>query len=392
MTDPAADDLDQGESTRDVNEPLTDAQLAESKAYGLRQLICMLFDSVLDLVYLGLFTLLAARPLDGWLQTHLEPDSPWLRLVVLLAITLGGHYLVSFPLSYYSGYRLEHQYQLSHQTFGRWFSRYLLQNGLVIGLSALMTLGLFALIWLTGPWWWLLAAGAVFVVSAILGQLVPVLILPLFYKIEPLSDSDLIARFRTLAEGTGLRLEGVYRMKLSSETRKANAMLAGLGRTRRVLLGDTLLDEFKPAELEVVLAHEIGHHVFHHINKLMLLGLVQSLASFYLCDRILEFWTRSPGAPFDYAATPVAALPLLLFLITFFSLILGPLHNGISRHFERSCDNYALRMTGDRDAYVSAFSKLARINKTDPNPPRLEVWLFHDHPSISDRLAMADPS
>ena len=121
----------------------------------------------------------------------------------------------------------------------------------------------------------------------------PVLILPLFYKIERLDDEQLTERLDRLADGTSLNLEGVFRMKMSSETVKANALLAGLGHTRRVILGDTLLDRFTSEEIEVVFAHEIGHHVYHHITKLILLGLVYSAASFYLCDRILVGWVAA---------------------------------------------------------------------------------------------------
>jgi STE24 endopeptidase len=193
-----------------------------------------------------------------------------------------------------------------------------------------------------------------------------------------------------LAEGTSLAIEGVYRMKLSAETVKANAMLAGLGRTRRVILGDTLLDGFTPEEIEVVLAHEIGHHVFHHIPKLIAIGLVMSVAGFFACDRVLVWWLG--GDSFAYEQVPVYALPMLMLVVTVFSVVTGPLSNALSRQFERQCDRYALRRTGLREAYVSAFTRLGRLNKADPDPHPLEKILFHDHPPIAERLALAHDS
>ena len=166
-------------------------------------------------------------------------------------------------------------------------------------------------------------------VSVVLGQLAPVLILPLFYKIERLDDPELSERMARLAEGTGLSIEGVYRMGLSDETVKANAMLAGLGRTRRVLMGDTLLDQFTPDEIEVIFAHEIGHHVHRHIQQDDRDGLVYSAAGFWICDRLLT--ASVAGWHGNYGDIPVSTLPLVMLILTVFALVLEPLQNAISR-------------------------------------------------------------
>ena len=261
------------------------------------------------------------------------------------------------------------------------------RNALAVVLGAVLILGLYWLIWTTGPYWWLVAAGAFFLVSILIGRLAPVLILPLFYKVEKLDEPELAERIARLAEGTGLSIEGVYRLGLSDETVKANAMLAGLGRTRRVLLGDTLLDRFSPDEIEVIFGHEIGHHIFHHIRKLILVGIVYSAAGFWVCDRLLAGFV---GGEVDYAQLPVVTLPLVMLIVIVFLMLLEPLQNAVSRRYERQCDRYALRRTGLNDAYVSAFRKLARLNKDDPCPHWLDVLLFHSHPPIAERLAMAE--
>ncbi len=373
---------------------MTSEELRESRAYGRQDLICTVLDMALDVAYLAVMALLAAKVIDDFLQGYGPMQNRWLRLATLYLITMALHYLVSFPLSFYSGYTLEHKFQLSRQSVGRWFWRYLLQNMLAVAFGLAVVMGLFAIIWWTGHWWWLVAAGATFVVTVLLGQLVPVLILPLFYKIERLEDQALADRLQRLTRGTTLTLNGIFRMRMSSETVKANAMLAGLGRTRRVILGDTLLDQFTPDEIEVVFAHEVGHHVYRHIVKTILLGLFYSTTSFYLCDRVVVAWAsafewRGAAAAFDYAHMPVYALPLMLFVISLFSLLLSPLRHAISRRFERSCDEYALRRTGNPVAYRGAFTKLARLNKADPDPHPLEVWLLHDHPPVAARLALA---
>ncbi|MBI3838626.1 MAG: M48 family metallopeptidase [Planctomycetia bacterium] len=362
-------------------------QLAEAKQYGRLELLCSLADKGLDVGFLTLMAFAFAVPLDGWLARFV--DSQTLRLVLIFLITTAAHIGISFPLSLYAGHTLEHRFGLSHQTFGRWLARYAKRNLLTVVFGVAMFVGLYWVIWLCGQWWWLAAAGAFFVVSIIFGQLMPVLILPLFYKIERLESGELTRRMTRLAEGTGLSIQGVYRMGLSEETAKANAMLTGLGRTRRVLMGDTLLEQFSPDEIEVIFAHEIGHHVFRHIRKMIVTGVLYSIAGFWICDRIILAWAHSHYGPLDAHQLPVGTLPLLMLVLTLFALVLEPVQNIISRRFERQCDRYALERTGLREAYVSAFRKLAKLNKDDPNPNPVEVFLFHSHPPISERLALA---
>ncbi|MCE5268106.1 MAG: M48 family metallopeptidase [Planctomycetaceae bacterium] len=367
---------------------MTDSQLAEAKRYGHLELACTLADRALDVAYLAVAAFLLARPIDAWLQGHsLLGRSMSLRLAVLFLIVMGLHVAVSFPLSFLSGHVLEHRFGLSRQTFGAWLWRYAKRNVLAVGLMLVLLLGLYWMIWIVGPLWWLVAAAAFFLVTILLGQLAPVLILPLFYRIEKLDAPELTDRLSRLAQGVGLSIEGVYRMDLSAETVKANAMLAGLGRTRRVLLGDTLLSGFKPEEIEVVFAHEVGHHVHRHIRTMIVIGVFYSAAGFWLCDRLLQWWS---GGQLDYAKLPIYTLPFLMLVLTLFSMLLEPLQNAVSRRFERQADRYALERTGLKAAYLSAFRKLAKLNKDDPDPHWLDVLLFHTHPPVSERLAMAE--
>jgi STE24 endopeptidase len=367
---------------------MTSDERAEARRYGHVSLACTLADIAIDVLFLAVAAFVLARPLDSWLAGYhlLAGPRSFARLLALFGIVYAMHLLVSVPLSFYSGFVVEHRFGLSTQTIRRWVRNWLLSNTLAVLFGVVLYGGLFALIWYTGRYWWLIAAGAFFVISVILGQLAPVLLMPLFHKIERLDDPQLSERMRRLADGTGLAIEGVYRLGLSADTTKANAMLAGLGRTRRVLMGDTLLEKFSPDEIEVIFAHEIGHHVHRHIPKMIATGLVISVLGFWLCDWLIVWWADVPSA----SAIPTSSLPLVMFLLTVFQLLLGPLQNAISRHYERQCDRYALERTGLRDAYRAAFSKLARLNKADMDPNPVEVFLLHSHPPIKERLAMAD--
>ncbi len=372
----------------DLHGELSASEQAEARRYGRTSLLLTVADMALDLVFLGIMAFVFARPFDAWLSGFelLSGEKSILRLVALLGLVIGIHILVSLPLSFYSGYIVEHRYKLSNQSLQRWITSWLKKNAFGVVLAAVLYVGLYWMIWHTGNYWWLIAAGVFFLFSVILGQLAPVVFLPLFYKIERLDDVTLTERMDKLAAGTGLTIEGVYRMGLSADTVKANAMLAGLGRTRRVLMGDTLLEKFSPDEIEVIFAHEIGHHVHRHIPKMIAAGVVFSLAGFWLLDRLLVWWADIPTA----AEAPTSSLPLVMFAMSVFGLLLSPLQNAISRHYERQCDRYALAQTGLREAYRSAFQKLARLNKDDPAPNPVEVFLLHSHPPIAERLAMAE--
>ncbi|MCI0680552.1 MAG: M48 family metallopeptidase [Gemmataceae bacterium] len=356
------------------------------KRYQRLKLLAGIANTIASLVWLMVFAVILGPILGEWVKAGFA-DSRWLQLwltAAALAVTLE---LASLPLDFWSGFVVEHEYQLSNQTLGGWI-RQRVKMWLVGGaLGWLLVSGLYAVIWAAGDWWWLWATAGWLLATVVLGQLLPVVILPIFYKVTPLDDASLAERLRSLAAGTGLTVQGVYRLHLSAETKKANAALAGLGRTRRVLLGDTLLDQFTPEEIDVVFAHELGHHVHRHLPKMIAVRVALALAGFWLVDVVLR-WS-APALGYTDLHDP-AALPLLLLVLSVFSLVLAPAHNALSRLFERQCDRYALARTCNPAAYRGAFTKLARLNKSDPDPHPAVVWLFYDHPAIRERLRLAD--
>jgi len=354
---------------------------AETKRYQRQKLVARVASLLLSLAGLAVLALLIGPRLD-----RIAP-SPWLRLLAAALVTGVVLEVLTLPVDFWSSFVVEHRYGLSNQSLPAWLWRQL-KMYLVAGLIGLpLLLGLYALLWLAGPWWWLWATAGWLAVTLLLGQLLPVVILPLFYKIKRLDNPALEDRLRRLSQGTGLGIEGVYKLDLSAETRKANAALAGLGRTRRVLLGDTLLEQFTPEEIEVVFAHEVGHHVHRHLVKTIGWSVVSATLGFWLVDMVLR--AAAPGLGYAAHDDP-AALPLLLLVLSLLGLVLSPAQNALSRFFERQCDRYALQRTGLRNAYRSAFIKLARLNKCDPDPNPVVAWFFYDHPPIRQRLAMAD--
>src|SRR5437660_859842 len=258
----------------------------EVKRYQRQKLTAQLCSMLLSLGLLALMAFWGGPRLDQLLRLW-TGDNRWIRLVVLAFVYAASLELLTLPLDFWSGFILEHRYQLSNQTLLQWVWRQI--KGYLVGgpLGLMLLWGLYGFLWYSGPAWWLWATGGWLLVTLVMGRLLPVLILPLFYKVTPVDDASLLERLQRLVAGTGLSIQGIYRLHLSAETPKANAALTGMGRTRRVLLGDTLMDQFTPEEVEVVFAHEVGHHVHKHLPKIIAISVVLAAVGFWLVDLIL---------------------------------------------------------------------------------------------------------
>jgi len=309
-------------------------------------------------------------------------------LAVYLLLVFAGGKLLGLPLDFYAAYVIEHRYGLSNQTVAGWVKDE--AKSVVLGgaLSLAAAELVYALIRWRPEWWWLLAWVAFLLFVVLMANLAPVLLFPLFYKFQPLADEELKQRLLRLSERAGARVRGVFEWKLSEKSRKANAALAGWGNTRRIILADTLLQQYTPDEIEAVLAHELAHHVHHHIGKSLALQSVAGFVGFWLADRALRTFGSLPRFGFRGIAD-FANLPLLLLLAAVLSLLLLPAVNAISRHFERQADDYALRAIPDVGPFISSMEKLAAQNLAERRPNRVIEFIFHSHPSMEKRIRRA---
>ncbi len=327
----------------------------------------------------------ALRDAAAWL-TGGAGHSFLLTLVCYVALLALINEAVGLPLAFYQGVTLERRYGLSTQTTAHWWLDHLKAGlvGLVFGLMAAILVC--SLIRWDPDRWWILAAAAFTVILVLLVQLAPVVLLPLFYDFKPLEREALVARLVALAERAGARVMGVFEWRLSDKTKKANAALAGIGHTRRIIISDTLLAEHSDDEIEVILAHELAHHVHRDIWKGIALETILIALGFYLADRVLGRFAGSFGL---MGKGDVAALPLLLLAAGAVSLALMPLANALSRAHERSADRYALEMTKNAPAFVSAMKRLGAQNLAEEHPSRLVQILFYTHPPVGDRIDAA---
>jgi STE24 endopeptidase len=304
-------------------------------------------------------------------------------ITMLLAISK----VLSFPLDYY-GFRLEHRYNLSNQRIRSWVwdqaKTWLIT--LVIG-TVLVEL-IYWTIRTSPRHWWVIAWAVFIVLSIFFAQIAPVVLFPLFYKFKPLENDSLRNRLLHLSDRAGTHVREVYEWELSEKSKKANAALAGLGTTRRILLADTLLQNYTDDEIESVLAHELGHHVHKHIVKGIVVEVVVSFFGFWITSEILRYAVDTRGM-FE-SLHDFANLPLLVLASTVMSFALMPLMNAYSRSKEREADRYALESIPDVAPFITSMNKLADQNMAEREPSRFVEWFFHSHPAISKRITAAE--
>jgi STE24 endopeptidase len=307
-------------------------------------------------------------------------------VVLMTLAALAVLQAVEFPFVWYQGFRLEHRYGLSTQSGAHWLADQVKAAGVSAALAVLGVSVVFATLRWWPSLWWVISA-LIFGVAMIgVVRLAPVLLLPLFFRFRPLDRPTLVERLVALATRARTDVVGVFEWVLSGHTRKANAALAGLGRTRRILLSDTLLSDYTDDEIEVVLAHELAHHVHRDLWRgIAVQGLVL-LGGFFVADAVL----RLAWGPLGYRglADP-AALPLLMCVGGAWSFVLLPLLNALSRARERAADRYALEATRNPDAFVSAMKRLSQQNLAEEHPSALVRWLFYSHPPIRERIDAA---
>jgi STE24 endopeptidase len=307
-------------------------------------------------------------------------------IVIYVVMVFVAAEIIELPLAYYLGVTLERRYGLSTQTLRGWWVDHLKAAAIGLGFAACGAVIVDFVIRWSPDRWWLIAALGFSAVMIVLAQLAPVLLLPIFYEFKPLDRPALRDRLVALANRAGAQVLGVFEWRLGDRTRKANAALTGIGRTRRILLSDTLLAGHSDDEIEVILAHELAHHVHHDIWTGIALETALMTLGFYLADLAL---VRVVGQFGITAKWDPAALPILVLAGAAVSLALMPLANAVSRAHERRADRYALEMTNNAPAFMAAMRRLGAQNLAEEDPSRLVQVLFYTHPPITARIDAA---
>ena len=358
--------------------------MADADRYHSLQLRLGLLAFGISVAYLLALLLTGTGHAVAQWAARITPSTP--GQVALVALALGlAHGALGLPVTLARGYWLPRRFGLLHQPFRAWLADRL--KALLIGgtLSFAAVEITYILIAETSLWW-LVAAAVFFVAQVALTAVLPVWVVPLFYRLSPLADAELRERLLRLARRANVEAVDVFVADHSRKSRTANAAVVGLGRTRRIILFDTLLANFAPEEIEAVLAHELGHHVHGDVRRGLLvrgalLLVTARLVALGLDAGVVLLGLSGPADP--------AGLPWLALLLLALGLIQLPVGNGFSRWIERQADDFALATTGNARAFIAAMERLARLNMAERRPNRLKEIIFHSHPALERRIARA---
>jgi STE24 endopeptidase len=317
------------------------------------------------------------------------PD-PRLTAPAFIAAAGVFSWLAALPLAYLGGHFVERRFGLTRQGSAGWLGDQL--KALVLGLliQTPLLVAAFAVIRRRPRDWWLLLSAATVPLAVLFSNLAPTLIMPRFNRFTPLADAGLERRIRALAERSGVPVSDVYAMDMSRQSEKPNAFFAGLGNTKRIVLGDTLLDRFAPDEIEGVVAHELGHQVHGDVWRLIGFGSAAGFGMAWALSRLAPPVVRRTRDRIGVSDVgDEAALPVLALLMTALGVLLMPLQAAFSRAIERRTDRYALALTGDGEAYARAMEGLAAQSLSDPDPSPLVVFALYSHPPVAERIRAA---
>ncbi|MBR5624605.1 M48 family metallopeptidase [bacterium] len=366
---------------------MTEEFKIKAERYERIRNIFFLSDQIFLLLFLALLLFGGGNCLSlrcwGWVQNVCKANF-WLSTALFVLIFEAAYLLFSLPYEYLKDYRVELKFDLTNQTAFGWLLDFVKSSLLSVLLLLAAFLFCYASMRYFGKLWFLAAGAGWIVLQIVLGMLFPVLILPLFYKSEELKEHPCKEELLKLIDKAGLKITGLYRLDMSEKTKKANAMLCGLGATRRVMLSDALL-EYPPEEIVAIMAHEIGHYKGRHIWKLAALHTALILLGLFLISQVLWWYCGKFGLDFYEAGT----LPVFVAAFSLWQLVVMPVTNGFSRKCESEADAFALRHA-DNLAFASALRRLAEENLAVMEVSRLVEIFLYSHPAIGKRIGMAE--
>jgi Zn-dependent protease with chaperone function len=308
-------------------------------------------------------------------------------LIVYLTLLSLLLFVIDLPLSVYVGYLREHAYGLSTQKLSKWIGDQLKGQAVGLIVGALVIWIPYLLLARSPTRWWLWTGALTLPFFTLVLLVTPVFIAPLFNKFGPMKDKALEQEVLAVAAQAGVEGARVFEVEKKVDTEKVNAYVTGVGRTKRIVLWDTLLARLSPRQTRFVVGHEVGHYVLGHVWINILVSSALTVMGLYLVHRTAGVLLARFGGRFGFTAiADPASMPLFMLLLSLFSLLISPAALALSRHHERAADRFGLQLTGDRQAAATAFVALQQQNLAVPRPGLLYKIFRASHPPIGERV------
>lgn len=360
-------------------------QAVKARRYSAIKYSLALVEIIYQILLLFVFLLSGwSGALAGYI--HLKISANYLVMPAYLLALFVLYALLNFPLNFYQSFVLEHKFGLTKQGISGWLADQAKSAALSYAISLIMLVSFYFILNKAPYGWWIIVSLVWIFFSLVLAKILPIVIIPIFFKYKKLTDEALRQKIMNLAQKMRVKIIDVFEIDFSKKTLKANAAFVGVGNTRRVILADTLKDKYTPEEIEVVLAHEFAHYSLKHLVKLVVFNSAVTFGLFYIIFKTSGYFIGLFALP---GLSDVAALPLVLLYFIIFGVITQPLSAYLSRIFERQADKLALEITGLKDEFISTMDKLANQNLADRRPHPLVKMFFFDHPPIDERIDMA---
>jgi len=354
----------------------------KAKAYSNKKRYIAIAELV---IYLVFFLTIGLSGISDYLADTITEllHNYYLCIIIYIAIIGISLNAATFLLDYESSYRTEHLFGLSRQNLKSWFGDYCKKSILYSIIYAIIIVVLYLLMRISPTRWWIYVSIIYFLLGVVLAKIFPVVIIPLFYKLEKVPSTPLRERLLTLAEKAGIQVMDIYNIGLGKKTKKANAALCGVGKTRRILLSDTLIQGYSEDEIESTLAHELAHHKYKHFWKLTFWNFASTLSCFIIIHHLMEM---AVDVGYIRHISHIGGFWLLVLIFLAYNTAITPLLNFISRRYELEADTEATSLTNRPDIFAQLMEKLCRQNLSDPNPHPLVKYFFYDHPPAAERI------
>ena len=364
---------------------MDEARKALAKKYEKIKLTVGVIEGIFSFILLLLFVVLGySKSLERYAFSYTA--NPYIALIIFGLVLGLVSSVLSLPVDYIFGFRLEHKFSLSNQTLKGWIVEKA-KSALIGSVIGAPLAFLFYYLLCNYTLWWLYLAGIVWIYTILLAQIAPIVIMPLFYKFIPIENESLKERILKLCERVGFKVQGVYSFNMSKNTKKTNAAFTGMGKTRRIILGDTLISGFSEDEIETVFAHELGHYKKGHIRKGILFSVFGTLSMLFISAQLYSFLYPKFGFEHQWQ---IGALPLLAIIATVLGIFTKPIGSALSRKFEFEADRFAVQTTHNLPAFKSTMEKLAFQNLANTEPNKFIEFWFYSHPSINRRISEAE--